>query len=470
MFDSTIEFFICFRYHIKSLLFFNVLMPIAGRVITPLPEKIPDKDADLQLVRYSSVIDTGKEVNAFLTNKFLNDEGWEYKLLYYIQSMSSPPPKTTYYRLKSSFETEQAFVSFLNRHKKTPRPLFTLDVLEPSVCIQNGPFFGNLVREGKYLVIDSLYMSKYKYKPDTLIPAVKAYFTIQTDNNIKLHSILYNDTIYKPEHPDFVLTKRLMYNYLLTRTILALHLVTCHLKISQIAAFGIRKYLSSNNTLKQFLWNFTSGVHGINMNTGSLIKRGFGSVSYFLPFSDDGIVDFINDSAQTDCSSYIFPQEPDYPCQILSECETVFDIYKKYVKRVIANLTEEHLDECIELYEYLRITIREFRHKSIEEVFASFMFTASVLHEITTHFFQQMVQGYDCPTSINSDGSIHKYRYLISMMTQIFVNIPQRKIFTTLPDSYNAYIRNQYTEMSRELLEQEFHCIDMSSVDSAVQK
>lgn len=469
MIDYTIEFITCFKYHIRSFLFFNVFLPIGSKVV-PLPDILPDKDKDLQLVKYSSVVDTGKEVNAFLTNKFHDDEGFAYKFLKFIQNFSSNAPKTNYYRLYNPLEVENTFNYYLLSYNKTPTPLYSYNVLRESECIQEGPFFGNLVKENQYLVIDSLHMTKYEYKPDTLVPAVKAFFVLGDTGTIKLEKILYKNEFHYPDSNTFPLAKRLLFNYLLTKTILSVHLVTCHLKISQLTAYGIRKYLSSDNIMKQFLWNFTSGVHGINLNTGILIRKNIGSVSYFLPFSQNGIVDYINDCAAEDCSNYIFPEDQDYPCKTFSECETIFTIYKKYIKKIIKELDKQDLDECIELYNFLRLTIKEFKHKHIEDVLASFMFTASILHENSSNFFQQIVQGYDCPTSIHTDGSIHKYRYLLSIIAQTFVNMPQRKIFISLPETYNASIRKHHDDMCSELLNEEFQIIDIESCDSAVQK
>jgi hypothetical protein len=313
-------------------------------------------------------------------------------------------------------------------------------------------------------------MNKYEYKPDTLVPAVKAFFALRDSGTIQLEKIFYKDEFHYSDSPTFPLAKRLLFNYLLTKTILSLHLVTCHLKISQLTAYGIRKYLSSDNIMKQFLWNFTTGVHGINLNIGSLIKKNVGSVSYFLPFSQNGIVDYINDCTAEDCSQYIFPEDQDYPCKTFDEYETVFDVYKKYIQKILKELDKRDLDECMELYNFLRLTIKEFKNKHIEDVLASFMFTSSILHENSTKFFQQMVQAYDCPTSIFNDGSIHKYRYLVSMLTQTFVNTSQRKLFLSLPETYNPSIRKHYDQMCSELLDQDFNFIDIESTDAAVQK
>lgn len=472
MLEETVEFFTAFKYHVRAAIFFYLVRPIASQVNNTLPETLPDRDKDLQLVKYSQVISTAKGVNASLGDRFVKDEGYKYSILSFIGRFSSSQPQTERYVLKNSTTTEQAYNKYIAPKQTVEQPLFATDLLHESICIQEGGFFGNLKPEGDYLVIDSLFMTKYKYKPNVLVPAVKAYFTVQNDKRIRLEKILHNGTVYHPgrRSPGFRLAKRLLFNYLLIKSILSTHLVVCHLKITQTCAFSVRKFLSSNNKMKQFLWNFTSGVIGTNRNTGNLIKLNTGSVNYFSPFSDEGIIDYINDSVHEDCSKYIFPQEQPYPCQTFSECETVYDIYKRYIREILQDLNKQELDECTELYDYLRLTVSEFKHKHIEEVLASFIFTASVLHDLTTKFYQQMIQGYDCPTSINTDGSVHKYRYLLSMLALEFVNLPQRKIFTPLPDTYDAFVRNTYDDMCQELLNQPFKQIDISTIDSAVQK
>jgi hypothetical protein len=229
--------------------------------------------------------------------------------------------------------------------------------------------------------------------------------------------------------------------------------------------------MSSKNKMKQFLWNFTVGVHGINLNTGSLIaKDPRGTMDYFMPFESDGLIDYINDSVKTDCSSYIFPKEQMYPCDISSESKKIYDIYKKYIKEILKELNKDDMDECIKVYEYIKDNIKEYKNRYMEEVFASYMYTASILHIISADVFQQMVQGYDCPVSINKDGTINKYAYVMAMINIIYVNAPQRKLFMKLPETYDILVRNEYNNMLNEFSNAKFESIDIFNIDASVQK
>ena len=113
---------------------------------------------------------------------------------------------------------------------------------------------------------------------------------------------------------------------------------------------------------------------------------------------------------------------------------------------------------------------KEYKDKSMEEVFASYMYTASILHIISADVLQQMVQGYDCPASINKDGSVNKYVYLWAMITIIVVNAPQRKLFMKLPDTYDILVRNEYNNILDEFSNINFKSIDIFNVDASVQK
>lgn len=470
MWDNLVEFVSVFKYKIKVFLLVNLFIkPYSSRVFTRLPQKLPDKDNKLKLVGYSSIVDTAREVNAYLTNTFPKDEGIMYKILYYLKKGDRSVPINTDYRLYNGYDVEKVFYKdidiYINKNHN-----FIDDVLNESECIQNGEFFGSFTKEDCYFVIDSLFMVKYSYKKDVLIPAVKAYFILGSDDKMKLEKILYKDEIYYSDSDGFKLAKRVLYNYLLIRNIIYYHLVISHLKITQKCAYAIRKYLSSNNILKQFLWNFTLGVHGINYITGSLIKKKYGNLCYCMPFTDSGLIDYINDNINEDCSEYIFPRQKYYPSKVFEESEIIFETYNKYVSKITNRLNKSDFEECEEMCDYLRMNINEFRDKDMEMILSSFMYVSSVFHDTTAKLGDQMIRGYDCPISINNDGTIDKYKYIVLIFTEIFVNIPQRRVCINLPESYNSYIRKQYSDMCNELLEKKFEKLDICNIDSCVQK
>ena len=457
-----------YKFLIKIIIVFYVVIPIS-KIISVKIDVVPDIDNDLKLVKYSSKINTVKEVNAFLTNKIPKDEWLRYNFTLTVRKYfpNNFPKKEI--PLHNKYEVEKVYKSFFEMNN-IPRALFDNDLLDESVCIQEGAFFNNLEKRGDYYVIDSLHMDKYKYKPGQLKPLMKAYFKFENEI-LKIDHIYYNNAIYYPKDTGFILAKRVMYNFLVLKTLLEVHLCIIHLKISGICAYSIRKFMSSKNKMKQFLWNFTVGVHGVNLNTGGIVgENPRGTMDYFMPFEGEGFVDYMNDSMKNDCSSFIFPKEQTYPCKISSESKKIYDIYKKYIKRVLDKLKRDEMDECIKVYEYIKDNIKEYKDKSMEEVFASYMYTASILHIISADVLQQMVQGYDCPASINKDGSVNKYVYLWAMITIIVVNAPQRKLFMKLPDTYDILVRNEYNNILDEFSNINFKSIDIFNVDASVQK
>ena len=301
------DFYIKARIAFLSLKFFKARQ---------LPNDIPDKEEYLSLVPYSSLIPTIIPVNTTLVKPIPKDEidTFAKNAILKINAFLSKRTTNLFDFSKSLHSPEECKIAFhdaIGKHIDglVPQPSFESSLLDPNHCLLQSSFYDNLVPECDFYVIDSLYMTKYKYKPGLLAPAVKAYFTFQ-NKTLVLQMIQYNGAFYKKGSAEFDLGRRLLYNYLLIDTVVNKHLIVSHLKINQTGAYAIRKFMSKSNTLKQFLYNFSYGVNPINHATDLLIGKDYGNVIKFFPFTEESLLHYINDRIADNHESTCFPKNP----------------------------------------------------------------------------------------------------------------------------------------------------------------
>jgi hypothetical protein len=439
-----------------------------------LPEIVPDKENQLSLVEYSSIIETLIRVKGSLVSPLPEDEkksivvqfGLEFQR-FLSRTFSSFLDLS--YSLSSPDEVKQTFFEKIGKGIEgiVSQPSFDESLFDLNKGILNGPFFGILIKEGKHYVIDSRFMTKYEYKSGLLAPSVKAVFEFKQGSLVWKH-IEHNGKTCLPQTPEFELGERLMYNYLLIDTIVNKRLLASHLKVPKAGAYAVRKFMSAQNRLKQFLYNFTYGSISI-MNVADLfLGKGYGNGIKYFPFTEKGLIDYTNDSIEEDHTSTYFP-EVNYPCGVLEDCVTVYNIYKKYVSRVISILDETEKKECLEVVNFLQNEVKEYKYKSCVEILASFMYVTSVVHTLKTNVLEYVTQGYRCPVSVNSNGTIPKYAYLTAIPFVLVTTIPMRKLFVKLPAVYSSQAKTIYNDMCSDLKAAKFSEVDINKIDSSAQ-
>jgi predicted house-cleaning noncanonical NTP pyrophosphatase (MazG superfamily) len=473
--SSTSEYYSNLYFYIRSFVVFGLLRFANSR---PLPDVVPDKEDYLNNVAYSLLISTIKDVNVTLVNPVPKDE--EDSIVKQIGLSINRFVSRFFYDfldtsvvLNNDTHAQQAFGNHISPfiNGVCPQPSFDKSLLDYNYSILKGPFYGTLKKScGAHFVIDSSFMQKYNFKDGLIPPVMKALFTV-ADGRLVLDNVFYDGKNHTKESPGFELGKKILNNYLLIDTIINKHLIVSHFKFAQSGAFAIRKYMSSSNRIKQFLYNFSFGVNAINHATDLLIGKGYGSVAKWMPFTEGSLIDYINDRIAEDHSSTCFPEtECDLNESLIEkDCGKIYQVFKKYVKLVLQESSKEEYSECKHVVNYLRENVKEFQNRKTEEILASYMYVTSVVHEIKQDIYNLITQGYSCPVSINKDQSVSKYIYLSAMLPALSTTVPMRTLFVDLPESYSLDTKVNYYSMLNELKQLKLDVIKIRDVDSSVQ-
>lgn len=413
--------------------------------------KYPEKDNTLVPVKQ-------KSFDGYLLNKVPNDEYSKksekvVKLIKFLNVIFKCSKNNKYY-VNSDNEC-------IELYQKLYKEYFEITVMPEDKILPNSPFYGAITRDNEYYVIDSTHMNKYEYKKNYLAPAIKAYFRL-SGNNLELETIEHGHK----EYTNFDnIAGRLLFNYLLIDTVINKHLIITHIKVAEIFSYAVRKYLSSGNPVKHFLWNFCLGTHVTNHN---LIPLLLNKVLDFFPFTEKGLQDYINDSIKSDQSRWMFPDKL-IKSDLISDSEKIFSIYKSRVDELLAGISNEYINEVRSMAPPIRNIVHEYENIDIVNMLASFMFVSSILHYTSNKMlFNYVVKGHTYPVAINKQEKVHKYDYLQGLETLLESMLPMRKLVYVMQNMH-PYAKEQYQGMIHDLIDQKFEIIDILSLDSAVQ-
>jgi hypothetical protein len=439
---------------------------------------VPAKETHLNMVAYSRLISTSKDLNTTLVNPLPNDEQLSF-LQQFGLNVNRFVSRLFYNFLDTSvvlkndnhvIETFNTYISpFITGAGS--QPSFDKSILDYNNSILKGPFYGTLINtHGNHYVIDSTFMQKYTFKDGLIPPVMKASFNV-TNGQLVLENICFDGKSHSPDSSGFELGKRILNNYLLIDTAINKHFVVAHFKIAQSGAFAIRKYMSSSNRIKQFLYNFSFGVNAINHASDLIFGKYCGSFLKWLPFTEESLINYMNDKIAEDHSSTCFPEnEFVMNCSsIEKDCAKIYQVFKKYIKLVLQDSSKEEYSECEDTIKYLRENVKEFENRKTAEILASYMYVSSVVHENKQRVYNHITQGYSCPVSINKDGSVSKYTYLSTMVPLLTTIVPMRTLFVNLPESYNVDTKIFYFSMLNELKQLKLDIINIRDIDSSVQ-
>jgi hypothetical protein len=421
------------------------------------------------------MISTIKDVNTTLVNVVPNDEQLSF-LQQFALNVNRFVSKFFYeftdtsVVLNSDIQVQEAFNARIAPLIKgvCPQPSFDKSILEYNYSILKGPFYGTLKNtHGNHFVIDSTFMQKYKFKDGLVPPVMKASFIV-VNGQLVLENICYDGKIHTPESSGIEMGRRILNNYLLIDTFVNKHLVAAHFKFAQNGAFAIRKYMSSSNRIKQFLYNFTVGINAVNHATDLIIGKDYGFLAKWIPLTKGSMIDYINDRFIEDHSSTCFPGKSGLSL-IEEDCAKIYEVFKKYIKIVLQESSNEEYSECKDVVNYLRENVHEFQNRKPDEILASFMYVSSIVHDVKQSLYNLITQGYACPVSINKDGSVSKYTYLPAILPFTASAIPLRTLFVNLPQSYNVDTKIHYYSMLNELRRLNLEVIKIRDVNSSVQ-
>jgi hypothetical protein len=465
-------------FYARAFIFFIIL-----RIATPspLPLVVPEMETNLKMTPYSEIVPTTKSLNTFLVTPLPKGEedSTFKKIIAYIVRLVA---KTFFQSLDQSIslhsdqECRETFMTYIMPFIRgaSPPPSFDSTLLDYNNSVINGTFYGNLKFSGESFVIDSTYMQKYQFKSGLIPPIMKATFK-QVNKSLILDSIYHSGKMFNSGSAGFDLGRRILNSYLLIDTMVNKHLVVSHFKVAQTGAFAVRKFLSSNNRIKQFLFNFSFGVISVNHGTDSLIGKDYGSLIKSLPFTEESLIDYINDCISENHTTTLFPSNDQAIANehvssgILGDCVKIFEVYKKSIKDVLRHASEEENSECQQLLDYLQCNIKEYQNCEPEDILASYMYVTSVVHELKQAIYNYITQAYSFPQSLNHDGSVPKYIYLSAMLSTLLTIVPMRTLFIDLPDSYHPDTKFQYYKMLSELKNLNLGFIKIEDIDSSVQ-
>lgn len=418
-----------------------------SKVIKPVDLSLtyPDRDNTIIPVKM-------KEINAYLLNKVPDDEYSKQaaKLVKLIKALNC--------LLKCSKNNKYLITSdndCIELYNKLYRSNFGFPVSQNVLDLE--PFFGSISRIGDNYTIDSSHMLKYTYKKGYMIPAIKASF-----KDGKLEKIIHQNKEY---HDENNIAIKLMHNYLLIDTVINKHLIVTHLKIGEIFAFAIRKYLSSDNPVKHFLWNFCLGVSVTNQN---LIPVLLNKILDFFPFTESGLKSYINDSIKSDYTRMLFPDQ-EIKSDLTDDCGKIYKIFKITVDKLLAGISNNAIKEVRTMAATIRNFVPEYQNTQIVDMIASFMYVSSVIHYTSNHMlFDYVIKGNTWPVAIDDKQQVHKYDFLNGFETLLESMIPMRKLIYIMPNM-NEYAKERYETMIHELIDCDCKVIDILLLESGVQ-
>lgn len=359
-------------------------------------------------------------------------------------------------------------------------PSFDESLFEPNYCVRNGIFYSFLKRiSGNQFEIDFTHYSKYNFRENINPPILKA--KLRLDNNTLIFESISRfdrdlnliECVQADDSEKFTRIRTDLYATAFFDLTAVQHLLGCHFLAGFNLNVGVRM-LSTENPLKQFLWNFVFGTMNINSHIDTLIGKTIGYVIEISPFTEDSFYDFVRDSASRDFSN-IFEPNPAIQNEMCTDLRNIKSILSANIETVLYHSNVEFKDENNKMFSFLRNKISILRHKTDLEILSSLVYAVSAHHEVVGNNSlelrsQAALSAYYMP----------KYDYIASMLLMVITAIPIRKITAHDVESTirNTFAKNAYLKMVSELLDYEtsmvysdprFLRIKPSNLEAAVQ-
>lgn len=359
-------------------------------------------------------------------------------------------------------------------------PSFNESLFEPNYCVRNGILYSFLKRISvKQFEIDFTHYSKYNFRENINPPILKA--KLRLDNNTLVFESISRfdrdlnliECVQADDSEKFTRIRTDLYATAFFDLTAVQHLLGCHFLAGFNLNVGVRM-LSTENPLKQFLWNFVFGTMNINSQINTLIGKTVGGLIELSPFTEDSFYDFVRDSTKRDFSN-IFDPKPAIHNEMCADLKNIKSILTVNIETVLNHSNIDFIDENDKMFSFLRNKISILSNKTNLEILSSLVYAVSAYHEVVGNNSLELRS-----QAVLSTYNISKYEYIVSMQVLVITAIPIRKITAhdveqTIQD---AFAKKVYLNMISELINYEtsmiysdpkFLRIKPSNLEAAVQ-